>query len=193
MSVRKVPHPKTERSRTRILDAAQEIIREMGYETATVDAIAARAGLTRKTVYNHFTSKGAVADAVVARSGAQAEPLYGPAIRSGVAALDILVTIFCDSAEWCLSNPDLARRALAPRFRPTIAPPDGASFQGVVLDAMRLGQVQGVIRSDEDAEFLSLVLLGLYAQAMLSALDDGGSGADEIKRIVRITVEGIGA
>ncbi|WP_298307320.1 TetR/AcrR family transcriptional regulator [uncultured Erythrobacter sp.] len=192
MSGTEMSHSRIERSRARILDAAQDVIGETGYDAATVDAIATRAGLTRKTVYNHFPSKEAVADAVVARAGAQAEPLYGAAIRAGMPALDLLVAILGDSAEWCVANPDLARRALAPRLRPTAVPPDRGSFQGIVVDAMQFGQSQGVIRSDEDAGFLSLVLLGLYAQAMLSALDAGGIEAGEIGRIVRIAVEGIG-
>ncbi|MER0238874.1 TetR/AcrR family transcriptional regulator [Fulvimarina sp. MAC8] len=185
-------HPRTARSRARILDAAEAVFREAGFEAATVEEIAVRAGLTRKTVYNCFASKDAVADAIIAQAGALAEPLYGPAIRSGEAALALLEKILCDSARWCLANPDLARRALAPRIRPTTTPPEGQSFQGVVTDAMRLGQSQGIIRKDEDAAFLSLVLLGLYAQVMLSGLERREVGSDEINRIVRIVVEGIG-
>ncbi|MEC3863293.1 TetR/AcrR family transcriptional regulator [Mesobacterium sp. TK19101] len=185
-------NPRTARSRARILDATEMVFREMGYEAAKVEAIAARAGLTRKTVYNHFSSKEALADAVIARAGAQTEPLYGPAIRSGEPALDLLATILCDSSKWCTANPDLARRALAPRLRPTASPPEDPSLQGVVIDAIRLGQSQGVIRQDEDAGFLSLVLLGLYAQAMLSALETSEIGSDGVRRIVRLVVEGIG-
>lgn len=185
-------HHRTARSRARILDAAELIFREVGYEAATVEAIAVRAGLTRKTVYNCFASKEAVADAVIAKAGALAEPLYGPAIRSGEPALALLETILCDSAKWCLANPDLARIALAPRVRPTPEPPEGSSFQGIVIEAMRLGQSQGVIRRDEDPAFLALVLLGLYAQAMLSRLETSGIGSDDVGLIVRIVVEGIG-
>ena len=186
------PHPRTARSRARILDAAEVVFRESGYEAATVEAIAMRAGLTRKTVYNCFASKESVADAVIAKAGAMAEPMYRPAIQSGEPALGLLETILCDSAEWCLTNPDLARLALAPRVRPTSSPPAGPSFQWIVIDVLRLGQSQGVIRRDEDAAFLSLVLLGLYAQAVLSGFETGEFGPDEVRLIVRIVVEGIG-
>ena len=186
------PDSRTSRSRARILDAAEVIFRETGYETVTVRAIAVRAGLTRKTVYNHFVSKEAIADEVIALSGAQAERLYGPAILSREPALNILTTILSDSAKWSAANPDLARRALLPRNRPTVLPARKTSFQGVVIDAIRLGQSQGVIRRDEDAGFRSLVQLGLYAQAMLSALDADEPEWNDVKRIVRIVVEGIG-
>ena len=156
------------------------------YEAATVEAIAVQAGLTRKTVYNHFVSKEAIADEIIADAGAQAEPLYGAAIRFGEPALGILTTILNDSAKWCATNPDLARRALLPRYRPTASPPEAPSFQGVVIEAIRLGQSPGVIRRDEDAGFLSLVLLGLYAQAMLSTLETDATELSDVNHIVRI-------
>jgi AcrR family transcriptional regulator len=193
MSGSQAIHPRSARSRTRILDAAETVFRQAGYDGATVEAIASQAQLTRKTVYNLFASKEAVADAVVARAGARAEPLYAPAIQSGHPALDLLEVILHDSARWCLENSDLALRALAPRVRPPPTVPDGPSFQGVVTEVMRLGQSQGVIRRDEDANFLALVLLGLYAQAMLSALATGELERDDIRRVVRIVIEGIGA
>jgi hypothetical protein len=55
-----------------------------------------------------------------------------------------------------------------------------------------LGQRQGVIRKDEDPNFMSLVLLGIYAQAMLTALSGGPFSEDDIRRLIRIVVEGIG-
>jgi TetR/AcrR family transcriptional regulator, regulator of autoinduction and epiphytic fitness len=56
-----------------------------------------------------------------------------------------------------------------------------------------MGQQQGAIRPDEDPNFLALVLLGIYGQAMLTALSTGVLGEDEIRRLIRIVDEGIGA
>lgn len=54
-------------------------------------------------------------------------------------------------------------------------------------------QQDGVaIRKDADPDFMSLVLLEIYAQAMLSALAGGPFGEDEIRHLIRIVVEGIG-
>lgn len=180
-------------SRIRVLDAAVIVFREMGFKNAQVEAIAMQAGVTRKTVYNLFGTKEDLAEACIAYAGAQAEPLYTPAIQSGMPAMDLLAKILQDSADWCMANPDLAMRALAPRVRPSLETSDGASFQGIVTEVMRLGQTQGVIRKDETAGLLALVLLGLFGQAMLSSLASGHLGAGEIDRIVRIAVEGIGA
>jgi hypothetical protein len=55
-----------------------------------------------------------------------------------------------------------------------------------------LGQGQRIIRRDEDPNFMALVLLGLYGQAMLTALSGAPFGEHETARIVRVVVEGIG-
>lgn len=47
----------TEPTHTAILHAARELFYEEGIRTASMDGIAARAGVTKKTVYNHFRSK----------------------------------------------------------------------------------------------------------------------------------------
>ena len=185
---------RTDRSRTLILDAADAAFRELGFAAASMEEIARRAGLTRKTVYNLFRSKEDIALRLIARVEAQPEPLYRARMAAGEDALAILRKVFLDSAGWCLANPSLARLALAPAERPSLEPPaDRPSFQGLVRDTLALGQRQGLIRRDEDASFMSLVLLGIYAQAMLTALSGGPFSEAEIERIVRVVVEGIGA
>lgn len=47
----------TDRKRSAILAAAAEQFRAHGYEAASVDKIAALAGVSKRTVYNHFPSK----------------------------------------------------------------------------------------------------------------------------------------
>lgn len=47
----------TDRKRSAILAAAAEQFRVHGYEAASMDAIAALAEVSKRTVYNHFTSK----------------------------------------------------------------------------------------------------------------------------------------
>ncbi|TDD26260.1 TetR/AcrR family transcriptional regulator, partial [Actinomadura sp. KC06] len=51
--------------RTAVLDAARELFLADGYDRASVDAIAARAGVSKATVYDHFGDKGKMYLAVV--------------------------------------------------------------------------------------------------------------------------------
>lgn len=183
---------RTERSRLLVLNAADAAFREKGFAATSVEEIANRAGLTRKTVYNLFASKDEIAAELIARVEANDAP-YRDRMNAGEAVLPLLEGVFLDSARWCLANPSLAKLALAPAQRPSLEPPpDRPSFQRLVRDIMVLGQRQGVIRKDDDPDFMALVLLGVYGQAMLSVLAGRRFTEDEIRRLIRIVVEGIG-
>ncbi|MEC4018439.1 TetR/AcrR family transcriptional regulator [Streptomyces sp. H27-D2] len=54
------PQRRSEKSRQAILSAALELCTEKGYGRVTMESIAARAGVSKKTIYRWWHSKGAV-------------------------------------------------------------------------------------------------------------------------------------
>ena len=60
MSSLSAPARLTDRKRAAILDAAVVEFRQSGYEVTSMDRIAASAGVSKRTVYNHFPSKEAL-------------------------------------------------------------------------------------------------------------------------------------
>ena len=56
-----------EKTRERILDAAQALILDHGYGATTVDAVVNRAGITKGAFFHHFGSKADLARALVDR------------------------------------------------------------------------------------------------------------------------------
>jgi AcrR family transcriptional regulator len=65
--------PRSAAKRHAILTAATDVFLRQGYETATLDAVAAAAGVSKQTIYSHFTDKQtlfvAVVDAARSRTG----------------------------------------------------------------------------------------------------------------------------
>lgn len=57
----------TSKKRAEILDAASQVFVATGYDNASMDRIAEVAGASKRTVYNHFTSKDLLFRAVVGR------------------------------------------------------------------------------------------------------------------------------
>jgi TetR/AcrR family transcriptional repressor of mexJK operon len=54
-------------TRDRILDAATELFLGRGYGSTNLEQVAAKAGVTKPTVYSHFGSKQGLLDAMIAR------------------------------------------------------------------------------------------------------------------------------
>ncbi|WP_206352371.1 TetR/AcrR family transcriptional regulator [Tautonia rosea] len=65
----------TDRKRAAILDAAVEEFATSGFDTTSMDRIAERAGVSKRTVYNHFQSKDVLFEAIVQELIAQTEAL----------------------------------------------------------------------------------------------------------------------
>ena len=80
--------------RDRLLDAAEEAFREMGWRRLTMAKIADRAGVSRQTVYNEFGSKQQMAEQLImreletflaiVRERFEAESEFVPAVRAAV-------------------------------------------------------------------------------------------------------------
>lgn len=60
-----IPQRLTDRKRAAILDAAIEEFLAAGFEATSMDRIAARASVSKRTVYNHFPSKEALFAAIL--------------------------------------------------------------------------------------------------------------------------------
>ncbi|CAX53474.1 TetR-family transcriptional regulator (plasmid) [Erwinia billingiae Eb661] len=55
----------TEQKRTEILDSASSVFLDQGYERASMDGIAKKAGCSKATLYNYFSSKESLFEMVV--------------------------------------------------------------------------------------------------------------------------------
>ena len=102
-----------QRTRAAIRAAALTLTRERGYSAMTVDDVAALAGVSRRTVFNHFSSKAdllvvgleppepEVVEAFINGSGSLLEDL-GVLLASGAEAVE-------SERGWLLSFPEIVR------------------------------------------------------------------------------------
>jgi TetR/AcrR family transcriptional regulator, mexJK operon transcriptional repressor len=70
------------RKRTAILDAAATVFLRSGYRGTSMDEIAARAGVSKQTVYKHFADKESLFSEIVTRAVSEAaDPVYDEVLR----------------------------------------------------------------------------------------------------------------
>jgi AcrR family transcriptional regulator len=161
MSPRTAPDParRNERSRHAILGAALELLSETGYATLTVEAIAARAGVGKQTIYRWWSGKGAViVDAALAQDTAlpdtgDVRADLRTVIRSTVAELaDPQLSLVTRALTIeTLGSDDLAEQVRDRLLRPQM---DG------IKDRLRAAQRVGQLRDDLDLDHAVELLIG---------------------------------
>lgn len=156
---------RSEKSRRAILDATRALISEVGYAKTSIEAIAARAGVGKQTIYRWWPSKGAVIfDSFLALSE---EAEGGMALPdTGDLEADLKLVLRATAAEF--ADPEFAApiRALGTEIinDPDLAAQYREKLAGPVDEAkkarLRSGQEAGQLAADAD---LDLVLEMLYA------------------------------
>src|SRR2546430_15829119 len=87
-----------ERTRQQILQTAQRLFAELGYDATSLQMIADEMGLTKAAVYYHFRAKNEILDAIMLPGVQRLEALLddAAAIRGRRARLEFLVNEFID-------------------------------------------------------------------------------------------------
>jgi AcrR family transcriptional regulator len=96
----------TEENRRRIVDAAYESFWRLGFRRSSVESIATRAGLTKRTLYGYFRSKDDLLAAVLQRyEELAAERLKHIGDRLPADRIGLLDSFFGQLNEWASSTP----------------------------------------------------------------------------------------
>jgi AcrR family transcriptional regulator len=95
--------------RSLIVDAAEKLFAERGYEQTKIQDIAAESGLSLGTLYSVFGGKAAVYDAVQSDRLSEVFALAGEAMASGDSAADSLLKGNRSFIRWLTEHPDFLR------------------------------------------------------------------------------------
>jgi AcrR family transcriptional regulator len=173
----------TEVRREQIAEAALGLVATQGLRRLSVAAVARRVGLVPSGIYRHFKNKDEILDAVLDRVEQRLLANVKASRDEHADALDCLKDvlmrhirflregkvisiprmIFADDAHG--DNPQRRRRVLRVFER----------YTGEVAEIVRLGQSQGRIRREADAQTVATMLFGIIVPAgILWHLTDGG-------------------
>jgi AcrR family transcriptional regulator len=183
---------RSERSRQAILEATRALISEVAYGKISIEAIAARAGVGKQTIYRWWPSKGAVIfESILALSqDAEGEDLALP--DTGDLEADLKLVMRATAAEFAdpdfegpiraLNNEIINDPGLAAQYRDRLARPMDEIKKARLRSAQRAGQLA------PDAD-LDLVLETLYAPLFQRWLHRSGPlTADYADALVDITL-----
>jgi AcrR family transcriptional regulator len=157
---------RSERSRRAILAATRELIVELGYAKVSIDAIAARAGVGKQTIYRWWPAKGAVVFDSVLELSADPSGEVAALPDTGDLEADLRLVMRATVAEFAdpafeapirALNTEIANDPeLAALYRERLAAPVDEAKK----DRLRSAQRAGRLAPDAD---LDLMLEVLYA------------------------------
>lgn len=159
--VRKPGRPRSEQAEHAIIDAALELFAERGVEGVCVEAVAARAGVGKATIYRRWSSKE---DLLIAALGSLKSPLpepHGESVHDDLVLL--LEAMIKDSSDprymrqFAMLHGEASQypRLLA-RYAETVVEPR----RDVIRSVLRRGMADGELRADLDIEIAMLTLTG---------------------------------
>lgn len=153
----------------RIVAAATELFLSLGYGATTVEAVARRAGVSKRTFYHRFDNKSALFSAVVHRTIEKLRPPANVPLLQGADLAEILRHLANLVLTAALSPPAIALHRLivaeSSRF-PNLAAV--VTHQGATEEAIRL--IAGILERETNAGNLSLDNPKFAAQQFLHML-----------------------
>ncbi|MGW5868733.1 TetR/AcrR family transcriptional regulator [Streptomyces sp. NPDC055239] len=165
------PQRRSEKSRRATLDAALDLCGEQGYGAVTVEAIASRAGVSNKTIYRWWSSKGEVVLEALddAADPATDFPDTGDLRKDLLAQMEVLLRGLFGDPRFGRAltgfiadthhNPELAHGLKSVLFQPRV---DAARSR------LAKGREAGDLRPDADLELAMELLYGpLYYRLLL--------------------------
>jgi TetR/AcrR family transcriptional repressor of nem operon len=169
-SHRTAPSRDPERTRGRLLRAAFQEMHRSGFRNADLDAILARAGVTKGALYYHFDNKGALGYAVVDEViASNLHQKWVQPLRNAKNPIDTLVRIVqseslkrVDVQRSCpLLNLSQEMSGIDEGFRRRTAKLFG-NWHDAIAEALREGQKRGMVRSDVNANETATFLIAAY-------------------------------
>src|SRR6202051_309623 len=134
------------RLRQRILEVATELFLAEGYGSTTIEAVAARAGISKRTLYHRFDDKPALFTAVVHEIIEQIRPAAGVPLIEGATVRDIL------------------RRLAAMMLRAALSPRAIALHRLVMAESARFPDMVRAVHGDGTAREAITLIGGLLAR-----------------------------
>jgi TetR/AcrR family transcriptional repressor of mexJK operon len=134
------------RLRQRILEVATELFLAEGYGSTTIEAVAARAGISKRTFYHRFDDKSALFAAVVHEIIEQIRPAAGVPLIEGATLRDVL------------------RRLAGMIVRAALSPQAIALHRLVMAESGRFPELVRAVHGDGSAREATTLIGGLLAR-----------------------------
>lgn len=187
--VRRPGRPRDARAEAAILDAALDLVREHGFGGVTIDAVAARAGVGRATIYRRWSTREELLFEAASKLGGPATPELVGDLRTDLAAsFRHLADHLRDDLTGCVV-PELASEAARSEPMCDLLHALVAQGRAAPLAVVRAAIDRGELRAEVDPVLVVDALSGaLFFRQMMS-----GDRIDHevVEQLVDVVLDGV--
>lgn len=164
--------PRVARSRTKLLEAATEILVNSGARAVTVDAVVERSGVAKSTLYRHWPSRTELLTDVLRTNVPDIETPaldggFEPALRSLMAGVEATLS---DPRWACIMPAMFSLKQQIPEVGELTASDQDEKI-AAVRDVVDLGVAEGILPAGLDPEMVGFQLFGPLVLAALAGND----------------------
>jgi len=196
------PLPLRERNKRkvtqRIISAAVELFKSQGYQQTTMDDIAAKAEISRGTLFNYFPSKESLllpwAQEILDN---HITPRVMTFLNTQPTTIECLRLLFTVINETILASPDVFQAFMNESIRVNNSPQTasvGNGVQELFLHIVRYGRSRGEVRTDLPPAHLAYCVSALQAPLLFSLLEpnQADAAALELDTVLAFITSGLG-
>ncbi|MFJ7627865.1 TetR/AcrR family transcriptional regulator [Streptomyces sp. NPDC097595] len=183
MAYRKTPAEisRLEAAREHLIAAATSVVTEVGWSQASVTAVADSAGIAAGSVYQHFSSKAALAVEVFRRAAGREVEVLGTVLREPGTPVERLARGVEVFARRALENRGLAYALLAAPADPAV----GAErldyrrrYRALFAEVVHAGIEEGLLPA-QNGEITAAALTGAVGEVLVDPLGAGDGETTE--------------
>ncbi len=166
---------KKRKTREKIIRVAVDLFQEQGFNSTTMEQIAARADVARKTLYNHFPVKDAIIDEYVKAISSRLARESLETIRNLPDTRSRLLAALKNAYGWVEINPEFTGICLSYRMKNMFQTGEknkDTGTQAILYEIIMQGQQEGEIRRDISERLLVANIDFLRGAVVLEWLND---------------------
>ncbi|MQA93155.1 MAG: TetR family transcriptional regulator [Streptosporangiales bacterium] len=185
--------PRSERAAQAILDATLDLLGETGVAGLSIEAVAARAGVGKTTIYRRWSGKDdLIIDALASLKAPAPEPLEESVREDLVAQLNATRATAGDMRSRCAIGLVMGEGDRYPhlveRFHADVVEPRREVLRGV----LRRGVASGELRADLDVDAAAVLLSGAMMMTVRECPLGEQVPESAARRIVDLALDGLG-
>ena len=152
--------PRIERTRRVVLEATLDLLAQHGYGAVTIEAVAARSGVAKSTIYRHWPGKvELILDAFHELKPPVAPPAEGDVRETVISVLENLARVV-DKSTWSMCLPSLIDAAAHDPEARKLHGKISTEGRRSLVDLLATGVERGELPADLDPELMAEALVG---------------------------------